>query len=1172
MPRHPSVSATLRGRSGPSTVAPLLLALGLALAATASLAPAAPGRAQALGAYRPVATWDSGSTVGLPAALWREPRGVALAADGRVFTSDRRLRRVELLGPDGRGLAVIGAGGGPEDLIAPGHLALDEGRGRLYVADPGAGRVAVYGLDGTRLALWPGFGDPAGIAVAADGRVLVADAGVNAIRVLGPDGAELARWGGQGAGPGQFDRPAGLDVGPDGRVWVVDQGNERIVSADILGRSPSTLKLDAPQIDGVAAYDLALDAGRLWVATGRGLARLSLDRGQLEGLLGGAEVLAAAVAPAWGMAGAVLPERGAPGIWRWRYGASSGEPQDRWAGDGLVAGFFDGIEALTIGDDGRAYLLDVPERIQVLGTDGLVLNQIPSPDPVEADADAGGNLYAAAGDRIYSYGPDGTPGWSSRLQAAAPGADPEVVALAWDPVGGEILALEGAGKRLYRLSPAGEVLGQEAMRAKDAQQAVWTDLVVGPDGSRWALDAAVPQIRGWDRFGRLQQEVALPESADRFDLLPDGQVVVLFRSGWARRLATGSAGGPAAGTVTAAWDATRLNLGRPSRPVDIAADAAGRVFVADGAADVVTVYGWDPAAPPPTPPQVAKGCEVLADKVALPAEIALGETVELQLTARGACVPGRDLLDIALIIDAGVQDSTFKAARRAMEDFLTRIDPSTDRVVIQPDDLSSRLSGDLQYLRRLLRKLEPVTVPAATPFFPVEAFNDGYLSDNLEAAAAELWSVRGRREARKVIIVLLAGEYGRWEASVREAGGSKRRGAEIFTLEIGRKADDKRARDISTDAAHVFKGRAEWQLADIYRQVSAAVRPAFLLRSLDITDLLPDNMRLVAGSAAPPAAVEGRTLRWSFRDVPLTGVGLRLRIQPQEAGDWPTNVEAYGDYVDAKGQAGRLVFPVPRVRVRAPASATPPPSATPLPTPTPRPSATPASSATPAASDTPRPAASATPAPRALYLPLMLRERCDPTVRFADLVLVIDSSSSMSEPTAGAASKLDAAVMAARVFLDQLSLGRDRAALVVFNASVTVLVPLTGDRALLDAALGANLPQGTGTRIGAAIAAGAAELAAARPGSQRAMVVLTDGQGTDEDPGAAQRAADGAKAAGITLYTVGLGQDVDLSALRALASGPDHCFLAPDAAELAAIYRGIAGVLPCAGEAFWGGR
>lgn len=178
----------------------------------------------------------------------------------------------------------------------------------------------------------------------------------------------------------------------------------------------------------------------------------------------------------------------------------------------------------------------------------------------------------------------------------------------------------------------------------------------------------------------------------------------------------------------------------------------------------------------------------------------------------------------------------------------------------------------------------------------------------------------------------------------------------------------------------------------------------------------------------------------------------------------------------------------------------------------------------------------------------------------------------MSEATPGAASKLDAAVTAARVFLDQLSLGRDRAALITFNSAVTVLVPLTADRAQLDAALSGNLQQGTGTRIGAAIAAAAEQLAAARPGSQKAMVVLTDGRGTDEDPTTAQTAADAAKAAGITLYTVGLGQDVDLAALRALASGADHCFVAPDAAELAAIYRAIAGALPCSKEAFWAGR
>ncbi len=43
------------------------------------------------------------------------------------------------------------------------------------------------------------------------------------------------------------------------------------------------------------------------------------------------------------------------------------------------------------------------------------------------------------------------------------------------------------------------------------------------------------------------------------------------------------------------------------------------------------------------------------------------------------------------------------------------------------------------------------------------------------------------------------------------------------------------------------------------------------------------------------------------------------------------------------------------------------------------------------------------------YLPLILRERCVPDQRRVDVVLVIDASSSMTEPTAPGRPKLDAA-------------------------------------------------------------------------------------------------------------------------------------------------------------------
>ena len=63
-----------------------------------------------------------------------------------------------------------------------------------------------------------------------------------------------------------------------------------------------------------------------------------------------------------------------------------------------------------------------------------------------------------------------------------------------------------------------------------------------------------------------------------------------------------------------------------------------------------------------------------------------------------------------------------------------------------------------------------------------------------------------------------------------------------------------------------------------------------------------------------------------------------------------------------------------------------------------------------------------------------------------------------------------------------------------------------------------------------------------------------------------------AKAAGLTLFTIGLGNDVDLDALAAIASRPDYFHHAPDAADLEGIYRTVAGTIPCPSATFWGRR
>jgi len=243
----------------------------------------------------------------------------------------------------------------------------------------------------------------------------------------------------------------------------------------------------------------------------------------------------------------------------------------------------------------------------------------------------------------------------------------------------------------------------------------------------------------------------------------------------------------------------------------------------------------------------------------------------------------------------------------------------------------------------------------------------------------------------------------------------------------------------------------------------------------------------------------------------------------------------------------------------ATATATRTATATPSPTPTHTPTATPSSTAT------------ATPTkPPPIYLPLALREPpCDVRQAHIDVALVLDASSSMLELTRAGRTKLAAAQDAARLFLDQLDLtvdgSGDQAAVVQFNADARLLQPLTGDRAAIQAALAALQPAQF-TRIDLGIRAGHAELTSPRRRAdhQSALIVLTDGRNNPEPVSSAVAAAAGAKAAGMRVFTIGLGEDIEAAALAQMASGAGDYYAAPDGEDLADIYRAIAGaVKPC---------
>jgi Mg-chelatase subunit ChlD len=256
----------------------------------------------------------------------------------------------------------------------------------------------------------------------------------------------------------------------------------------------------------------------------------------------------------------------------------------------------------------------------------------------------------------------------------------------------------------------------------------------------------------------------------------------------------------------------------------------------------------------------------------------------------------------------------------------------------------------------------------------------------------------------------------------------------------------------------------------------------------------------------------------------------------------------------------------------------PTPTSTPSPEPTltgvPLPSATATATSTATPSPTLTATATPTPTPAPAILPLLLREECTPTQRRVDAVLVLDTSTSMLDPTREGGSKLAAAQAAARAFLAALRLDAgDQVGLVAFNSDAWLVSELTQDGAALEAAI-AGLTTGQQTRIDRGIAVAAAELASTRRRGDNVpvMVVLTDGRNNPVPVEEAVSEAARAKAAGNILFTVGLGPDVEAAALAAMASRPDYAYLTPDAAALAGIYEAIAVTIPCPAEAFWGRR
>jgi Mg-chelatase subunit ChlD len=374
------------------------------------------------------------------------------------------------------------------------------------------------------------------------------------------------------------------------------------------------------------------------------------------------------------------------------------------------------------------------------------------------------------------------------------------------------------------------------------------------------------------------------------------------------------------------------------------------------------------------------------------------------------------------------------------------------------------------------------------------------------------------------------------------------------------------------------------KLRGMVRSEISKLVDALGLKSMTLWSQLPVGLSYVSNSSSEPPAVvinpdQSTKLTWNWprltRTEPHT---VTFKVQPVAEGIWP--ITGLVTLTDKQNKLRELPLPITPITVTGDCALPTPtdsPTDTPEPTPTPRPTDT--DSPTPTPTDTATPTASPTRTPSPLFLPILLKESCTETSVYTDVALALDLSTSMSQAIGGGRTKLAATLEAATLFLERMDFtpdadGRhDRVAVVGFNASAWTQQPLTNDKGAVAAALAA-LPgrQAEGTRLDLAFQRGAEALTSRVAGSTPVVILLTDGLPSQVPPAedgsvatTVLRAAQAAKDAGVTVYTIGVGlpADIDAGLLTAAATSARHYYFTPDPEQLAGIYEQIAYSFGC---------
>lgn len=1046
-------------------------------------------------AYRQVALWPA-----LPQARaageFSTVAGLAAAGD-RLYVSDPQENHIEVLGSDGSPRQRIGrAGVDLGRLRQPMDVSLDDGR--LYVADTGNRRVQVFdALTGGFLAAWPGLDQPRSILATADG-VWVAEERLGRLLRFDRAGRLLDTWGRGAAGTGgslDLRQPVGLAIGPDKDLYVADLGRQAVLRFR-QGRETNAYQLVDDGADG-APLDVAVDGdGTLYIPNRTGL--YSIGRGLFGGTsidllsrrvgytavtVGPGEGLSASLIDAWSVDAGVVnfPQRG---VW---------SQVNRWNSLPSPLGTLEGPRRIAARPGGGAFVADGWPRVQEWRAGGLPGSQFRTAGVVDLSSGTADSVFILRGDQVARHEATGRALWTW----PAPGPDAWLAAA--DDDGGTLAVLDSGRRQIHLVG--GSSGATPTVASLDWRGGLAVDLAAGGGlllladrerGQLVLLAGDGTERNRWSSPGRVIR-VAGQDGQAWFALTDDG---------WVWKYDAG-------GRLLAAWDAIP-----GGQPLDLALNAAGAVLVVDGREGRVHVFAPDAKAERQPPPRYGDRCDLRPDKRAAPGEVRAGRPVTVTLTMGGDC-PSESLpLDVVLVVDrsGSMEGPKIEAARAVGADFAAELDfrkaHAATVLFASQAELTQTLTDDAAAVIRGVAQ--------------ARAGGGTNIADALALAGDELASPRAQPDARKAVVLLTDGKPDGGSSprgrSLEEAEALRQAGVAVFAIGLGADVDRALMRELAGDPSRYFEAPSAAELAAVYRQIARRLLADLLLRTVAVEDEVPSNMRYVQGSAQPAAVWDGRVLRWTLSDIPTSGLSLRYRLEPLQAGVWPTNVRAAARYTDGVGFTGEVVFPVPVVKVTGGLKA---------------------------------------------YLPLAFQHRC-PKQR-SDVVLVLDTSSSMDESaTPGGPTKMAAARAAAGSFLELLALPEDRAAVVGFNDQATVGADFSGDRTGLRRAL-EGLPRATGTRIDRGLEAAARLMSGPSrdPGRTPVLILLTDGRTAGGTEGAARQAAEALRNSGVTVFTIGLGADVDGGLLIDLAGQAARYSYAPDQSALDGIYQLLAWSLPC---------